>query len=66
MKKLTLTIVMVILAISLTAPAVMAGYLPPLSCNTAAELGWKSWGWNTLCLYELEYNCCDPMGDPWY
>ena len=72
MKKVVLTALAVVTVISLMAPAItpidqaQAGYLPPLSCVTAEEFGWKSWGWNTLCLIQLEDNCCDPIGDPWY
>lgn len=72
MKKKTLTALAVILTISLMVPAVLpinqakADYLPPLSCVTAAEFGWNKVGWNWLCLIQLEVNCCDPMGDPWY
>ena len=72
MKKITLTALAVILTISLMTPAVtpseqvQAGFLPPLSCVTAGEFGYSKVGWNWFCMIELQDNCCDPMGDPWY
>lgn len=72
MKKVFLTTLLICTLTCMFAPAVLpvqqaqAVALPPLSCVTAEEFGWNSPGWNWFCLIELEDNCCDPMGDPWY
>ena len=28
--------------------------LEPLECTTAADFGWRNFGWNTLCIWALQ------------
>ncbi len=73
MEKRILIILVAVTAISLMTPVTMqidqaraVETLAPASCIAAEELGWSSWGWNAMCLADLQFNCCDPIGDPWY
>ena len=69
MKKLTLAVMAIAIVMISVAPAIQTAQampLPPASCSWAEELGWSSWGVNRMCLYDLQDNCCDPIGDPWY
>ena len=63
MKKLTLLICLVTIALVTMAPVVeqaSANALPPSGCTVAADLGWRDWGANLYCEFQLEYvNCCD-------
>lgn len=70
MRKNVVIALAIVTMLILMAPAVVqqakADYLPPTSCQTAAEFGWTKIGWNWFCAIDLQMNCCDPMGDPWY
>ena len=73
MKKLTLLICLVAIVLVTIAPVANmvntaeAAALPPSGCTVAADLGWRDWGANLYCEFQLEFeNCCDPLGDGWY
>jgi len=55
-KKLMLTLALVLLAFAVTdvvAPQ-EAQALAPLECTTAADFGWRNYGWNVLCIWALQ------------
>lgn len=70
MRKLVLTVALFTLVLGVssiaTTEVVVAAGLAPYSCVTAADYGWTHYGLNRACLWDLQDNCCDPIGDPWY
>lgn len=39
--------------------------LLPLACSTAADLGWRNWGWNAICVWFLQMEGYNNDGDGW-
>ena len=49
-----------------TTDVAVANALAPYSCVSAADTNFTNYALTRACLWDLEDNCCNPLGDPWY
>lgn len=55
---------LVVVTPAITPAPAQASALIPASCDLYLDNP-TNWGFKIVCYFQLQYDCCDPIGDGW-